>query len=191
MSFHPRVAPPLVGLRASSIRLILAMIAVLIAVTAAQIGLPGLLGQSAAFVDFHVFHLAGKLALSGNLAQAYHSADFAPLQQTQPGFSAFMPYTYPPQFNLIAAVLALLPQALAYLMIVGGGFAAWLLILNRLGIAQAGGAALMVLPAAVVCVRYGQNGFLSAALIGGFCLWSLRGRALAGPPLRSAARWSI
>ncbi|MGR3322826.1 MAG: glycosyltransferase family 87 protein [Pseudooceanicola sp.] len=179
METQARIIP----LRRSSYRVIVAMVAALILLTAAQIAMPDRLGQPAAFVDFHVFHLAGELALSGDLATAYHAAEFRPVQAAEPGFRSFMPYTYPPPFNLLAALLGALPQGLAYLVFAGGTFAAWLWVLRRLAGAEFGTALMMVLPAAVVSARYGQNGFLSAALVGGFCLLALRGRTGAGVPL--------
>ncbi len=183
MTDTPTSARPLIPLRAGSIRIVIAMIAVLIVMTAAQIGLPDMLGQPAAFVDFNVFHLAGQMALDGSLSAAYHTADFAPIQAAQPGYTAYMPYTYPPQFNLLAAGLGLMPTALAYLAFVGIGYGAWVWVLARIAPDQFGAAVMLCLPAAVVTARFGQNGFLSAAVIGAFCLLWLRGRSGAGIPL--------
>ncbi|OWU83367.1 hypothetical protein ATO6_19225 [Oceanicola sp. 22II-s10i] len=157
------------------------LLTALFLMTAVQIGLPGIPGARPGFVDFHVFHLAGTLALSGELSTAYHTADFAPLQAAQPGYAAYMPYTYPPPFNLLAAALALLPQGIAYLALIGGSFAALLLVLRRLCGTHATAVLMMLLPAAIVSARFGQNGFLTAALIGAACLWWPR--AQSGLPL--------
>jgi len=141
------------------------------------------LGAIGVMVDFDAFYVVGLMIHDGRLAQAYHLPDMQQAYRDYAGLDAAMPWTYPPQFDLIAAALALLPRGLSYLLFTGTTFLAFAWVIWRL----AGPAAAMVLtaliPVLLIQGGIGQNGFLTAALAGWLCLSVLGGRRLAGLPL--------
>ena len=81
-------------------------------------------------LDFDGFYLAGQLVWRGTIDQAYHYASLFPLQVSLNKTETFLPWTYPPQFDLIVALLALLPQGLAYGVFTVGTLAAYLATLK-------------------------------------------------------------
>ena len=133
--------------------------------------------------DFDAFHIAGRMVWRGDIAQAYHLPALLTVQQALTGEQAFLPWTYPPPFDLVVAALAPLPIGLAYLVFVGSTLAAYLLVLRRIAGAQFAPVVVALAPVLVVGVAGGQNGFLTGTLIGLTCLGLLSGRALAGLPL--------
>lgn len=136
------------------------------------------------YVDFDAFQLIGRMVWDGNAACAYASHCLKPIQVADSGIaSILMLWTYPPQFDLILAPLAILNKGLAYLILVGGPFTAYLWLLRRLAGQQAAAALILTAPTLAVCLIVGQNGFLTSSLVGVFALWSLSGRASAGLPL--------
>lgn len=141
------------------------------------------LGAQGTLVDFDAFYIVGRLFWEGRIAAAYDVRVMAEIQNALVGHEGFMPWTYPPQFDLIALSLPALPRGIAYALFTGLTLAAYLAVLARL----AGPALLWVLialaPALYVALTIGQNAFLTGALIGLFCVLSLRGSALAGVPL--------
>lgn len=149
----------------------------------AALGIFGLGDAYAALIDFDAFHVAGQLVWEGRAAAGYAAAEMAPAQAAFSGTADFMPWSYPPQFDLVAAALALVPRALSFTLFVGLTLMAYLWVLRRL----AGGWLWPVLiaagPAIEINLKIGQNGFLTGALAGGFCLMALEGRARAGLPL--------
>lgn len=138
--------------------------------------------------DFSSFYAAGSLALEGRAAEAYDMA--AHHAREQQLFGAATPYyawLYPPLFLLVAAPLALLPYPLALAAWQGGTLALYLIviaaILRRTRQAQGAVAGLWLpvaaaFPAVFVNLGHGQNGFLTAALLGGAML-ALPGRPVA------------
>ncbi|QQA44586.1 glycosyltransferase family 87 protein [Pelagovum pacificum] len=142
-------------------RIAMAMLVLFAGITAARMAGFG----SAEMVDYHVFRLAGALTLDGRVTEAYDFATFAEEQARLPGATLFMPWTYPPQFNLVTAALASVPAWLGLLLWTVPlllAFAALTLRIDR----RAGMLALMlVLPAIAVSIRSGQNGLLSACLV--------------------------
>lgn len=132
--------------------------------------------------DFVNVHAAGRLALDGAAASAYdwplHKA--AEVRALGHDFANYYPWPYPPTFLFAAAALALLPYLVAALTWLAATFAAYAAALrtilgDRVGIAFALG-----FPAAIWNVTAGQNGFLTAALIGGTLGMLERRPALAG-----------
>lgn len=134
------------------------------------------------YTDFVAVWSAGKLALKGAALAAYdgrlqHAAELAAIRHTAQGF---LGWPYPPHFFLVAAPLALLPYPIAFL-----GWVALTLALygaTVVAITGARSAALIAFAAPWVLagVMVGQNGFLTAALIG-FALLNLEKRpVLAG-----------
>jgi hypothetical protein len=99
------------------------------------------------------------------------------------GESIFMPWTYPPQFNFVTGLLALGERGLSYGIFTFATGIFFLLVLSRLAHRDTVSALLIVFPGLAMTAVCGQNGFLTAGLIGLFCLLSLRGQASAGLPL--------
>lgn len=136
-----------------------------------------------ALVDFDDFHIVGQLVWQGEVAKAYHFATMAQIQQRFSGEEFFMPWTYPPQFDLLAALLALLPLGIAYALFTSATLASWLAVLR--GIAGEAFVAVVVLlaPAIMITIGCGQNGFLTGTLIGLTCIGLQGKRGWAGIPL--------
>lgn len=111
-------------------------------------------------VDFDMFHLVGQMIWRGELHLAYRFETLLEAQRTVTGGTSFMPWTYPPQFDLLVAPLALTPLWLAGEHLPLVLFATF--------------------PALTITIACGQNGFLTGTLIGLACLELKQGRSLAG-----------
>lgn len=145
--------------------------------------LPELVGGVRTVKDFDVFYVAGQLFLEGRLADAYHSDAVKAALSNFIGEEVFLPWTYPLHYNLLTALLAIIPVWVSYALFVSLSTVAYLIILRRL----AQGSDLLVLvalfPAISLCVRTGQNGLMLGALLASFILLMLAGRAVAWLPL--------
>jgi hypothetical protein len=134
-------------------------------------------------VDFDDFYIAGQLVWRGAIGQAYHFVTMLQLQKPFSDSDSFMPWTYPPQFDLLVAPLALLPMGLSYSVFTIGTLAAYLATLKRIAAENFVPVLILLTPVIVITVRCGQNGFLTGTLIGLTCLGLLTRRSLAGLPL--------
>jgi arabinofuranan 3-O-arabinosyltransferase len=131
--------------------------------------------------DFVNVVAAGRLALDGKAADAYdwplHKQ--AEIRAVGHDFEGYYGWHYPPPFLFVAAALAALPFLAAAVVSLLATLAAYIAamagILGRTGIFVALG-----FPAALWNVTAGQNGFLTAALIGGTLGLMERRPALAG-----------
>lgn len=171
---HERVATPFVVRM-----LLLSLVAVMLSKALRYAGL--LPAQE--LTDFDAFHVAGRMVWRGDIAQAYHLPTLLEAQKALTGEQAFLPWTYPPPFNLVVAALAPLPISLAYLVFAGSTLAAYLLVLRRIAGPHFATVVVALAPALFIAVAGGQNGFLTGTLIGLTALGLLGGRALAGLPL--------
>ncbi|HTW33633.1 MAG TPA: glycosyltransferase family 87 protein [Rhizomicrobium sp.] len=118
--------------------------------------------------DFLAFWSAGHLALNGAAVSAYdpHLQHLAEAAATGHGFDGALEWPYPPLFFFVVAVLASLPYA--------GAFVAWCVATLALyagvtaKIAAKGSAAVVACaaPAVLATLMAGQNGLLTASLIG-------------------------
>lgn len=126
--------------------------------------------------DFLSFYAAGSLVLDGRAAEVYDmAAHYARQQQI---FGPAIPYygwLYPPIFLLIATPLASLPYTAALLLWQGVtlllfiGVIGWIVRTIRNEYPEFGHTWLLValaFPAVFVNLGHGQNGFLTAALLG-------------------------
>ncbi|WP_238367989.1 glycosyltransferase family 87 protein [Mesobacterium pallidum] len=165
---------PLFRLRPMTVRILQLLLAVLVVFSALEIWDPTILGKIFSLVDFHVFHLAGELTLRGDLAEAYVFESFHAYQKAQTGADDFMPWTYPPHYNLVMAALALMPVGLSYLVFITVTLGLFLWVIKRLAGVHMLPTMIIALPAVAVTIRCGQNGLLIAALIGAFCLMVLK-----------------
>jgi hypothetical protein len=157
--------------------------AVLMLVSAILFQAPELLGKAKELTDFDAFNISGRLALEGKADQAYSAQLLFEAQKRMIGQSAFMPWTYPPQFTVIAMGLAIPPVGLAYCLFTGLTLALYVLVLSRIAEPLLPGVVVAMLMTFVILIRTGQNGFLTGALIGWFLLAFEQRKASAGVPL--------
>ncbi len=133
-------------------------------------------GAGGGVVDFHAFHTVGRMVWEGTAAEAYHLPSMEAAQRRLTGREGAMPWTYPPQFDLVAALLGALPPWLAHLVFAGGGLAAFVLAIRALAGAGWALVLLAVAPAIHISLVIGQNGLLIGALAGAVALGALAGR---------------
>jgi alpha-1,2-mannosyltransferase len=139
--------------------------------------------------DFSSFYAAGSAVLDGQPTAPYdpalqHAREQALFGPTTPFYS----WQYPPFFLLLASALALVPYSLALLIWQGGTLLLYLLAIRavvRGGATDRTNDSLWLLlalgfPAVFVNLGHGQNGFLSAALLGGALVQLDRRPFLAG-----------
>jgi len=134
-------------------------------------------------VDFDVFYLAAQMVWRGEIQQAYHFASMGPLQEALSGEATFMPWTYPPLFDLMIAPLAFLPRGIAYLVFTGGTLVAYLWTVKVIAGRNFNAVLLLLFPTIMITMACGQNGFLTGTFIGLTCLGFRSNRVLAGVPL--------
>ncbi|MBX9757952.1 MAG: DUF2029 domain-containing protein [Beijerinckiaceae bacterium] len=135
---------------------------------------------SVPLVDFNAFYLSGQLALDGRINDAYRFASLLEAQRQYAGRIDFMPWTYPPPFNLVVGALASLSIQAAYLVFVGGSFTAYAAVLRAVRPQEFFHLILLGFTSAIVTIICGQNGFLTASLIGLFCLLYLKSSRWSG-----------
>jgi hypothetical protein len=169
--------------RAVYFRAILFILAVTLIPTAAELSGAHLHTGPHELFDFEGFYLAGQLVWRGAIEQAYHFVTLFQLQKSIYNSEGFQPWTYPPQFDLVVALLALLPQGLAYSVFTIGTLAAYLATLRRVAAENFVSVLIVLIPVIVITIREGQNGFLTGTLIGLTCLGLQTGRSWAGFPL--------
>jgi len=125
--------------------------------------------------DFASFWTASQLALEGRAADAWSMTQHAAVQAAKFGKDAgYAAFFYPPPYLLLCLPLALLPYLLALVAWLAITFLAWLHMV-RGWLAATGASALglvpvVAFPAVLVNMGHGQNGFLTAALMGGGAL---------------------
>jgi arabinofuranan 3-O-arabinosyltransferase len=119
--------------------------------------------------DFVNVMAAGRLALAGDPAAAYdwpaHKA--AEVRAIGHDFDDYYGWHYPPTFLFVAAALATMPYlaaAMTWLLVTLAAYAA---ALGRILGARTGACVALGFPAVLWNITAGQNGFLTAALIGG------------------------
>jgi hypothetical protein len=119
--------------------------------------------------DFVNVWAAGRLVLDGHPAQAYDwdiqkQIEVALLGQN---FTGYFAWHYPPPFLLIAALLAQFPYAVAFIGWACVSLVPYLAMMRAIVGRPFGLLLALAVPMAFNNVLVGQNGFLTAALIGG------------------------
>ena len=119
--------------------------------------------------DFINVWAAGRLVLDGVPAQAYDwdiqkQVEVAKLGQDFVGYFA---WHYPPPFLFVASLLAKLPYQLAYIGWAAVSFLPFLVVMRAIVGRPFGYLLALAIPIAFINALVGQNGFLTAALIGG------------------------
>jgi hypothetical protein len=121
--------------------------------------------------DFIDVYAAGKLALSGNPASPYdwpsHRIAEAAALGHPLAWKDYFGWHYPPPFLFAAAILALLPYLAAFFVWSVATLPLYLLAVQRIGDRAGAWLAAFAFPATFYNISVGQNGFLTAALIGG------------------------
>jgi len=139
--------------------------------------------------DFASFYAAGSLVLDGQAAQVYDmAAHYARERQLFGADTPYYAWFYPPFFLLLAAPLAALPYLLALAIWQSVTFAGYLAVMRAILLTASltrrqtalGLLAAAACPAASVNLGHGQNGFLTAALLGGALVALPRRPVLAG-----------
>jgi alpha-1,2-mannosyltransferase len=139
--------------------------------------------------DFANVYAAGRMALEGQAAQAWNWAAHHLAQQAVAGRPdvPFYGWHYPPMFLLLAAALASLPYLPALLVWQATslvGFLAVVRAILRPVVPQSDERIVLLVavgfPAVLVNLLHGQNGFFTAALLGGALLTLDRRPLLAG-----------
>jgi arabinofuranan 3-O-arabinosyltransferase len=119
--------------------------------------------------DFINVWAAGRLVLDGVPAQAYDwdiqkQVEVAKLGQDFVGYFA---WHYPPPFLFVASLLAQLPYQTAFIGWAGVSFLLFLVAMRAIVGRAFGYLLALAIPMAFINALVGQNGFLTAALIGG------------------------
>jgi hypothetical protein len=119
--------------------------------------------------DFVGVWAAGRLLLDGHPAGAYDWALHKQVEDLAVGhaFAGYFAWYYPPFFLPVAAPLALMPYALASAVWSLATFPAYLATIRRIVGQRVGLLLACAVPALVANFVVGQNGFLTAALLGG------------------------
>jgi hypothetical protein len=126
--------------------------------------------------DFSSFYAAGSLALEGHTAGIYDiAAHYAREQQILGPATPYYSWLYPPIFLLLAVPLALLPYSIALIVWQGASFALYLAVIAAIlrslrrehaAIARLWLPVAAAFPAVFINLGHGQNGFLTAGLLG-------------------------
>ncbi len=119
--------------------------------------------------DFVNVWAAGRLVLEGHPASAYDwdiqkQVELALLRQDFPGYFA---WHYPPPFLLVASLLAQFPYSVAFIGWVSASFVPYLAVMRAIVGRPFGLMLAVAFPMVFNNTLVGQNGFLTAALIGG------------------------
>jgi hypothetical protein len=119
--------------------------------------------------DFVNVWAAGRLVLDGHPAQAYDwdiqkQIEVALLGQN---FTGYFAWHYPPPFLFIASLLAQFPYAVAFIGWALASLVPYLAMMRAIVGCPFGLLLALAVPMAFTNVLVGQNGFLTAALIGG------------------------
>jgi arabinofuranan 3-O-arabinosyltransferase len=120
-------------------------------------------------IDFVNVWAAGRLVLEGHPAQAWDwdiqkQVELALLRQDFPGYFA---WHYPPPFLFVAALLAQFPYSAAFIGWVSASLVPYLAMMRAIVGRPFGWLLAIAFPMVFNNTLAGQNGFLTAALIGG------------------------
>src|SRR5665213_2859083 len=119
--------------------------------------------------DFVNVWAAGRLAIEGHPAQAWdwdiqRQVELALLRQDFPGYFA---WHYPPPFLFVASLLAQFPYTIAFIAWVSASLVPYLIMMRAIVGRTFGLMLAFAFPMVFNNALVGQNGFLTAALIGG------------------------
>src|SRR5882757_4478648 len=132
--------------------------------------------------DFSNTYAAGTLALAGRPIDAYDPARQHAAEKAVFGGRdvPFYGWHYPPFFFAVAVIVAALPYAWGLLIWLAAGLAAYLAVIRAILPRSETLLVALAFPAVFINIGHGQNGFLTAALLGGALHWLDRRPWLAG-----------
>ncbi len=132
--------------------------------------------------DFVNVWAAGKLVLEHNPAAAYDWATHKDVEAAALGyrFVGYFGWHYPPPALAVAALLSLMPYAVSYLVWVFATFPLYLVAIRAIVGERVGYVLAAAFPAILCNFAVGQNGFLSAALLGGALVTLIEKPLIAG-----------
>jgi arabinofuranan 3-O-arabinosyltransferase len=126
------------------------------------------LDAAGSVADFAALWAAGRATLAGHAAAAYDWPTLRLIEENAVGhFNGYLGWRYPPPFLFVAAALALLPYASAFLVWLFGTFLCYLAAIRAIIRDRVGYFLAAAFPPVLANFMAGQNGFLSASLIGG------------------------
>jgi Glycosyltransferase family 87 len=136
---------------------------------------------SGMLTDFVNVWAAGKLVLQGTPALAYDWTAQKAMQVVTLShpFDGYFAWHYPPTFLILAVALAMLPYVTAFVLWGFGTFAVCLFVADKIVGERSGVFLAAAFPAVLANFIAGQNGFFSAALLGGGLLILIEGPILA------------
>ncbi|WP_051311009.1 glycosyltransferase family 87 protein [Bradyrhizobium sp. Cp5.3] len=131
--------------------------------------------------DFAAFYIVAQKVWLGDVDLTYRFQSFVKMQaEASADATSFMPWTYPPQFDLLLSPLALLPGWAAYLSFTALTLGAYLATLRAIAEKNFALVLIVSFPAVAVTIGSGQNGFLTGILMGLACINIERRPFLAG-----------
>src|SRR5438552_4966221 len=131
--------------------------------------------------DFLAFWAAGLAALSGHAASVYDPNALHAIQTGIAGpFPDYLYWNYPPVYFFVAAFLASIPYLAAFLGWVTATGAAYAIAIAAVVHRWEGALVACASPVVLLTAFGGQNGFLTAALLGGFLVFLPRRPSLSG-----------
>ncbi len=118
--------------------------------------------------DFVNVWAAGRMVLEGHSPAVYDWPAHKAMEETALGraFEGYFGWHYPPNFLFVAAALALLPYIPAYLLWLAVTFPIYLLTIRAIIGERSGYLLAAAFPGVLFNAIVGQNGFLSAGLMG-------------------------
>jgi hypothetical protein len=133
-------------------------------------------------IDFLVFWIAGHLALHGTPHIAYVESllHIAEVQTVGHNVVARLPWSYPPLFLCVAAALASLPIGLAFALWNCTTFLTYTGVIAAITKRPLTALAAAACPWAIICLHIGQDGLLTASIVGGTLVLLNRRPALGG-----------
>lgn len=117
--------------------------------------------------DFLAFYAASDLARAGQAAAAYDpDTMFLAQQAALPASRSFYPWLYPPTYQVLVAPLAYLPHGLALSAWIGVTLGVFLVMVRQISDHRWRLLLALAFPAVLINGLNGQNGFLTAGLLG-------------------------
>lgn len=141
-------------------------------------------GRNRPLLDFDAFYIVAQRVWLGDAEQAYHFDLFTRMQMEAVGGKVdFLHWTYPPQFDLLVAPLALMPVGAAYFLFIAATLCFYLVTLRAIAKRCFALVVILLSPALFLTLACGQNGFLTGGLLGIACLTIQRRQLVAGVSL--------
>jgi arabinofuranan 3-O-arabinosyltransferase len=132
--------------------------------------------------DFVNVWAGGQHVLNGNPAAAYDASLHKAAEAAAIGrpFKGAYPWAYPPTFFFVAALLAAMPIIAAHLVWISATFVGYVAAIRAIIRDRAGVLIACAFPGIVANAVVGQNGFVTAALVGGMLVFLPRRPLLSG-----------